>query len=153
VLNDDLLQTLAISDRVIAATASREHEELRRRERRYRGDRPPLDVRGRSVVLVDDGLATGSTMRAAIAGLRRLHPARIVVAVPVGGPDTCGELAAEADEAVCTHAPEEFRAVGEWYDDFTQTTDDEVRELLSRRASERSAAHPAATPGSGGAPR
>ena len=109
------------------------YEELARRERLYRGDRPPPDVAGRTVILVDDGLATGATMRAAIRALRPQHPARIVVAVPTASPDTCEALKAEADDVICAITPEPFFAVGHWYEDFAQTTDDEVRELLAQR--------------------
>jgi len=109
-----------------------ELRELERREAEYRGGRPPLDVRGKTVILVDDGLATGSTMRAAVAALRRLGPARIVVAVPVGARETCEEFEGEADEAICAREPEPFHAVGLWYEDFSQTSDEEVRELLTR---------------------
>jgi putative phosphoribosyl transferase len=130
VLNDDVVQTLQIPEDVIAATAAAEEGELKRRERAYRGDRPPLDVRGRTVILVDDGLATGSTMRAAVAALRQQQPANIVVAVPVAAPSTCAELSAEVDDIICAQMPQPFRAVGLWYEDFSQTTDQEVRDLL-----------------------
>ena len=132
VLNDEVVRVLRVSEEVIDAVAAEEGQELERREREYRGDRPPPDVRGRIVILVDDGLATGSTMRAAVAALRRQGPARIVMAVPVGAPETCGEMQEEADEAVCARTPEPFYAVGLWYEDFSQTTDDEVRDLLRR---------------------
>ncbi len=112
---------------------------MERRERTYRGGRPPLDVRGRTVILIDDGLATGSTMRTAVASLRRKEPARIVVAVPVGSAETCAEFQDEADETVCARTPEPFFAVGRWYEDFTQTTDEEVRDLLDRAAEGRTA--------------
>jgi putative phosphoribosyl transferase len=131
-LNDDVVQALRIPRRVIEAVAARELRELERRERAYRGDRPAPEVRGRTVILVDDGLATGSTMRAAVAALRRLGPARIVVAVPTAAPATCEEFRHEADECVCDITPDPFYAVGLWYEDFSQTTDDEVRELLER---------------------
>jgi predicted phosphoribosyltransferase len=108
-----------------------------RRERAYRADRPPPDLRDRIVILVDDGLATGATMRAAVAALRGQDPARIVVAVPVGAPSTCALLHAEADEIVCAAMPEPFYAVGQWYNDFSETTDDEVRSLLAAAWSER----------------
>jgi putative phosphoribosyl transferase len=134
VLNDDLVQALHIPHRLIEAVAARELVELERRELAYRDDRPMLDVRGRTVILVDDGLATGSTMRAAVTGLRRLRPARIVVAVPTAAPSTCEEFRHEADECVCDMTPEPFNAVGLWYEDFSQTTDDEVRDLLERSA-------------------
>lgn len=132
VKNDDVVRALNIPDDVLSGVAAREAQELRRREQLYRDNRPSPDVRGRTIVLVDDGLATGSTMRAAVAALRRLSPARIIVAAPVAAADTCAELAALADEAVCALTPEPFMAVGLWYEDFTQTTDDEVRELLGQ---------------------
>jgi predicted phosphoribosyltransferase len=132
VLNDDVVQTLQIPEEVIDEVAAREQQELQRRERLYRDDRPPCPVRGRTVILVDDGLATGSTMRAAVAALRQQHPARIIVAVPVGAAQTCTELETEADEVVCIHTPEPFYAVGLWYSQFSQTTDAEVHELLGR---------------------
>jgi len=131
-LDDDVVLALRIPRRVIEAVAARELRELERRERAYRGDRPAPEVRGRTVILVDDGLATGSTMRAAVAALRRLGPARIVVAVPTAAPATCEEFRHEADECVCDITPDPFYAVGLWYEDFSQTTDDEVRELLER---------------------
>ena len=136
VVNESTVNMLRIPDAVIDAVAEAEGRELRRRERDYRGDRPAPDVRGRTVILVDDGLATGSTMRAAVEALRRLGPARIVVAVPVGAPETCAEFQGEADEAVCAREPEPFYAVGLWYEDFAQTSDDEVRALLEQAAQE-----------------
>ena len=132
VLNDEIVRGLGISEHEIDAAAARELQELARRERLYRGDRPPPDVAGRTVILVDDGLATGATMRAAVAALRQRQPARIVIAVPTASPDTCEALKAEADDVVCAMTPEPFFAVGHWYEDFTQTTDDEVGELLAR---------------------
>jgi predicted phosphoribosyltransferase len=132
VLNDEIVRGLGISDHEIDAAAARELQELARRERLYRGDRPLPDIAGRTVILVDDGLATGATMRAAIAAVRQQQPARIVVAVPTASPDTSEALKAEADDVVCAMTPEPFLAVGHWYEDFTQTTDDEVRELLAR---------------------
>jgi putative phosphoribosyl transferase len=134
VLSQDVIEMLGISDTAIEAVAAREQAELARRERAYRGTRPAPEVHGRTVLLVDDGLATGATMRAAVRSVRARQPARIVVAVPVGAPETCAELRAEADEVVCAHSPEPFEAVGAWYDDFSQTSDDEVRELLARAA-------------------
>jgi hypoxanthine phosphoribosyltransferase len=131
VLNDQIAQSLRIPDYVIDRVAAEEREELAWRERAYRGGRPPLDVRGRT--LVDDGLATGATMRAAVMELRRHEPARIIVAVPTASRETCEELRAEVDEVVCAITPEPFHAVGYWYEDFTQTTGEEVRELLARR--------------------
>jgi putative phosphoribosyl transferase len=136
ILNEDVVHALGIPEHVIDAVAEKERRELLRRERDYRDDRPPPDVRGRTVLLVDDGLATGSTMRAAAAALRKLRPARVVVAVPVGSADTCAELADAADEVVCARTPEPFYAVGLWYDDFSQTTDEEVHELLDRAAAQ-----------------
>jgi putative phosphoribosyl transferase len=131
VLNDDVVRGLRIPDRVIDAVTALEQQELARRERLYRGDRTPPDVRGRTVILVDDGLATGATMHAAIAALRQQEPARIVVAVPTAAPETCNALRAEVDDVVCAITPEPFHAVGLWYEDFSQTTDEEVRELLA----------------------
>jgi putative phosphoribosyl transferase len=136
VINDQVVRALGIPDYVIEAVAAWEQQELERRERLYRGDRPPPDVRGKTVILVDDGLATGSTMLAAVEALRRQGPARIVVAVPVASPDTCELLKAEVHEVVCAATPEPFYAVGLWYQDFSQTTDEEVRELLARSATE-----------------
>jgi predicted phosphoribosyltransferase len=132
VVNEDVVRVLHIPDDLIDAVAEKEQRELERRERLYRGDRPAPNVHGRTVILVDDGLATGSTMRAAVAALRQQHPAWIVVAVPVGAPETCALFQEVADEAICGRTPEPFRAVGLWYRDFSQTTDEEVRELLDR---------------------
>jgi predicted phosphoribosyltransferase len=132
VLNDHVVAGLGIPEYVIDAVVNWETEELKRRERLYRGDRPPADVRGKTVILVDDGLATGSTMLAAVQALRQQGPARIVVAVPVASPDTCELMKAYVDEIVCAATPEPFYAVGLWYEDFSQTTDEEVRELLAR---------------------
>jgi putative phosphoribosyl transferase len=130
VLNEDIVGRLRIPGRVIDMVTAEGQQELRRREKLYRGDQRPIDVRGKTVILVDDGLATGSTMRAAIAALRSQGPSKIVVAVPVGAAETCAEFRREADEAICARTPEPFHAVGLWYEDFSQTTDDEVRELL-----------------------
>lgn len=132
VLNDEVLRMLKIPPELIEDVAARELRELERREQLYRGDRPAPVVRGRTVILVDDGLATGSTMRAAVAALKRMGPARIVVAVPTAATETCEELGREADECICDITPEPFRAVGLWYEDFSQTSDEEVRELLER---------------------
>ena len=132
VLNDPIVRDLHIPDYVIDRVAAEEGEELARRERAYRGGRPPLDMRDRTVILVDDGLATGATMRAAVKALRQHEPAPIIVAVPTASPETCEELKTEVDEVVCAITPEPFYAVGYWYEDFTQTTDQEVRELLAR---------------------
>ncbi|HWP43652.1 MAG TPA: phosphoribosyltransferase [Blastocatellia bacterium] len=130
VLNQDVVQYLGIPDSVIDAVASREQQELERREVSYRGDRPPLDVRGRCVILVDDGLATGSTMRAAVRAIKQQQPARVVVAVPTASSQTCDEFRSEVDEIICARMPEPFYAVGMWYEDFSQTTDEEVKGLL-----------------------
>jgi predicted phosphoribosyltransferase len=134
VLNDQIVAGLRIPPHVIEGVTAAELQELARRDRLYRGDRPPPDVRGRTVILVDDGLATGATMHAAVKALRALLPARVVVAVPTGAPETCAQLKAEADDVVCAITPEPFHAVGLWYEDFTQTTDEEVRDLLARGA-------------------
>jgi predicted phosphoribosyltransferase len=134
VLNDEIVRGLGIPETEIDGVVARELQELARRERLYRGDRPPPDVGGRTVILVDDGLATGATMRAAVRALRQRQPASIVVAVPTASPDTCEALRAEADDVICTMTPEPFFAVGHWYDDFTQTTDEEVHDLLARGA-------------------
>jgi putative phosphoribosyl transferase len=137
VLNRDVVDGLHIPGEVIDAVAAREARELARRQQAYRGDRPELEVRGKTAILADDGLATGSTMRAAATALRQQEPRRIVVAVPVASPVVCDELSAEVDEVVCAVKPEPFYAVGIWYDDFSQTTDDEVRALLERAAGAR----------------
>jgi putative phosphoribosyl transferase len=130
VLNDDVVRWYGIPESAIDRVAREEAEELERRERAYRRDRPAPDLANRVVILVDDGLATGSTMRAAAQAVRLLRPSRVVVAVPVGARQTCSEIAAVADEVVCARMPEPFSAVGQWYLDFNQTEDDEVRELL-----------------------
>jgi putative phosphoribosyl transferase len=135
VLNEDVLRSIAVSQAGIDAVTRTEQLELERRERAYRDGRPLVPVEGRVVILVDDGLATGSTMRAAVLAVRRLHPARVVVAVPVGAWQTCQELRDVADDVVCAFTPEPFRAVGLWYADFAQTTDAEVRQLLALAAS------------------
>jgi predicted phosphoribosyltransferase len=133
VMND--LHGWNVGEREIEQVAAREQQELARRERLYRGERESVAVEGRTVVIVDDGLATGATMRAAVAAIRRLHPASIVVAVPVGAAETCELLRREADEVVCAAMPSPFRAVGLWYRDFPQATDEEVRLLLERARS------------------
>ena len=132
VLNDDVVNYLGISGEVIDAVAADELKELERRERAYRGDRPEPDVHGKTVILIDDGLATGSTMRAAAAALRQKNPARLIVAVPVSASQTCDEYRMGVDEIICVKTPEPFLGVGQWYLDFSQTTDEEVRQLLAR---------------------
>ena len=136
VLNEDVVDYLGIPPNVIDSIAARELQELRRRELAYRGNRPEPDVKGKTVILVDDGLATGSTIRAAAQALRQQDPARIVVAVPVSAPQTCDEYRIGVDEIVCVVTPEPFYGVGQWYLDFSQTTDEEVRDLLERARKE-----------------
>jgi predicted phosphoribosyltransferase len=135
VLNEPVLQAEAVSAAVIERVAAVERRELRRRELAYRADRPPVDVRGRTVILVDDGLATGSSMRSAVSALRRGQPARLVVAVPVAARDTCEAFHSWVDEIVCVHTPHMLHAISVWYEDFSQTSDDEVRDLLRRAES------------------
>ena len=130
-LNQSIVSLAGISREDITEAIAREEAELRRREHAYRDDRPRPDLRGRSVILVDDGLATGATMRAAAAGVRGQGAAAVVVAVPVASPDTCEELRAVADETICLSTPEPFHAVGFWYRDFSETSDDEVRSILT----------------------
>lgn len=134
VINEDVVQHLGLSPAILASVAAVEQSELARREQAYRGGRPPVEVEGRTVILVDDGLATGSTMRAAVAALRRRHPARVVVAVPTAAPETCEGLTREVDDIVCAMTPTPFYGVGEWYEIFDQTGDEEVRDLLERAA-------------------
>ena len=137
VLNEDVLRALPNADEIIESVTAKETAELERREKSYRDDRPAPELRDRVVILVDDGLATGATMRAAVKALRQRGVAKIVVAVPVGPPDTCREFEDEADEIICASAPEFFQAVGQYYEDFSQTSDDEVRDLLARAAEDR----------------
>jgi len=137
VLNDDVVQMLAIPEEVINKVSTQEQHEVERRERLYRGDRPVYDVHGRTVILVDDGIATGATMRAAVAAVRHQHPARIIIAVPVAASVTCEEFEAEVDELVCVSRPEVFFAVSYWYEHFSQTTDEEVHDLLQQAAHEQ----------------
>lgn len=138
VLNDEVVRWLGISPDQIDAVARQEQQELERRQAAYRQG-ASLSLAGRIVILVDDGLATGSTMRAAVQAVKQQRPERVIVAVPVGAPDTCDELRALADEVICARTPEPFSAVGQWYLDFRQTTDEEVKALLN----ERLAPHPA----------
>lgn len=134
VLNQDVVLGLGIPSEMIDMVAAQEEMELERREREYRGGAPPIDVQGRTVILVDDGLATGSSMRVAALALQKKNPARIIVAVPVGAPSTCAQFESVVDKVVCGITPEPFWAVGQWYQDFSQTTDEEVRDLLNRAA-------------------
>jgi predicted phosphoribosyltransferase len=129
-LNRDVIADLQIPDEAVVETLERERAELDRRERLYRGDRPPIDVAGRTVIVVDDGLATGASVRVAVETLRRQHPTKIVVAVPVGAAETCAMLREVADDVVCLRTPSPFGGVGAWYDRFEQLTDDDVRAYL-----------------------
>lgn len=140
VINDDVVDAYQIAPEVIDEVTAEEQHELERRERLYRGRRPPVRVAGQTVIVVDDGLATGSTMRAAVAALRKMNPARIIVAVPTAAPQTCAEFRELADDCICVITPDPFYAVGLWYNDFSQTTDEEVCELLERAARQPSAA-------------
>ena len=134
-LNPDIVRSWQISKREIDAITARELRELERREFAYRDDRPKPAIKGKTILLIDDGVATGATMHAAVAALRQQQPARIVVAVPTAAPSTCAEFRAEVDEMICVITPDPFEAVGLWYEDFSQTTDDQVRDLLRRAAS------------------
>ena len=139
VLNQEVVDYIGADRSLIDKVAAREWLELERREAAYHGDWSRPEIRGATVILVDDGLATGSTMRAAAAALRVKEPASLIVAVPVAAPDTCDAFRSEVDEIICAITPEPFYAVGAWYEDFSQTTDEEVRELLRRaNATERS---------------
>jgi predicted phosphoribosyltransferase len=139
ILNEEVVRLLQIPEEVIDAASEAAWRELGRRERAYRDDRPLPAVRDRTVILIDDGLATGSTMRAAVAALRRQGPAHVVVAVPVAAPSTCEELRDEVDDVVCLRTPEPFYSVGSWYEDFSQTSDAEVHALLEEAAHDASA--------------
>ena len=139
VINRDVVETLRISEDVITAVERRERKELERRQRAYRGDRPPPNLRGKRVILIDDGLATGATMRSAIKAVRTRAPAMIVVAVPLAPEETVAVLEQEADEVVCLTTPEPFVAIGCWYHDFPQASDGEVRDLLARAWQEEKA--------------
>lgn len=132
VLNGDVIRYASIPDHVVDAVARTEQQELERREKSYRGIRPPIDVAGKTVFVVDDGLATGSTMRAAVMALRNMNAHEVIVAVPVAAKETCLEFRTIADDIICLRTPSPFQAVGLWYDDFAQTTDDEVHALLDR---------------------
>ncbi len=136
-LNEDVVDYLGIPDSVIDEVAAREQQELERRMRLYRGESPPPVIAGRTVILADDGLATGATMRAAVAALRQQRPVRLVVAVPTAAAETCDALRSAVDDLLCAITPEPFDGVGRWYDDFSQISDDEVRTLLARAAQAR----------------
>jgi predicted phosphoribosyltransferase len=138
VLNREVVDALNIPPRVIDAVAQREQQELERRERTYRDGNPPPEVRGKTVILVDDGLATGASMHAAIQGLREQEPAHIVVAVPTASPETCEAFEDEVDRIVCAETPQPFFGVGFWYENFSQTSDEEVRRLLTQAKQQRS---------------
>ncbi len=137
VINEEVVRMLHIPKEVIDAVAAKEQRELERRERLYRDDRPLPAMNGYTVILVDDGLATGSTMLAAVEALRQQHPARLVVAVPVAAPSTCEEFGAEVDEVICAQTPAPFYGVGYWYEDFSQLSDEEVHDLLSQAEQEK----------------
>jgi predicted phosphoribosyltransferase len=130
VLNEEIVHTLGVNRNVIDMVARQEQQELERREQKYRGDRPPIEVKGKTVILIDDGLATGASMRAAVAGLRTRNPARLVAAVPTAAPETCQAFESEVDEMICATTPQPFYGVSRWYKDFSQTTDLKVRLLL-----------------------
>jgi len=138
VLNEDVMRAIPHADEAIETVTARETAEMQRREQTYRQGRPAPELRDRIAILVDDGLATGATMRAAVKALRQRGAAKIVVAVPVGPPDTCHEIEEQADETICLSTPEFFQAVGQYYEDFSQTTDEDVRELLGRSAQNES---------------
>jgi predicted phosphoribosyltransferase len=139
-LNEDVMRMLNVSEAYLTAVTATQQAEARRREALFRGSRPPLALAGRTVLLVDDGLATGATMRAAVRSVRQQRPQRLVVAVPVGSPEACAALRGEADEVVCLHEPDDFGAVGYYYQDFTQTEDGDVQALLAEFAGSRRAA-------------
>jgi putative phosphoribosyl transferase len=147
VLNEHVVDLAGLDADAMRSVAEREADELERRERRYRGDRPPLDVAGATVVVVDDGLATGATMRAAVGALRQRGAAQIIVAVPVGAPEACERLGAEADTVICLRRPRAFRAVGVWYDDFSEVGDAEVAGLLATHPSTVASAGSSPAPG------
>jgi predicted phosphoribosyltransferase len=140
VLNEDVVRAIPHADQAIEVLTARETAELQLREQIYREGRPAPELRDRIAILVDDGLATGATMRAAVKALRQQGAAKIVVAVPVGPPDTCHEIEEQADETICLSMPEFFQAVGQYYEDFSQTTDEDVRELLAHGAEEQGGA-------------
>lgn len=132
VLNRDIVQSLGISRSTIDKVAEKEHSELERREKYYRGDRPKPEIKGKHVILIDDGLATGASMKSAVRAVRSWNPVEVIVAVPTSAPDTCELFEHEADKIICLSTPEPFYGVGAWYEDFSQTTDEEVSDLLER---------------------
>ncbi len=134
VLNEDLIHELEIPEEIIEETTLREQDELARREKLYRGDRPPVDVHEKIVILIDDGLATGASMYAALLAVREGHPAHTIVAVPVGAPETCQSFQRSVDEIICALTPAPFYGVGSWYEDFSQVSDEQVRDLLEDNA-------------------
>lgn len=137
VINKEVLPYLKITDEAIEQVAKKEEAELKRRRREYTGDREPIDITGKVAIIIDDGLATGSTMKAAIAAVKEKSPSKIIVGVPVAPPSTCDELEDSVDDMICLLKPEYFRAVGLWYDVFDQTSDQEVKDLLQKAESER----------------
>ncbi|HXQ22717.1 MAG TPA: phosphoribosyltransferase [Candidatus Acidoferrales bacterium] len=139
VLNEDVMSMLNVSDTYLRREMDLELQEIHRRQERYRGGRPPVQIDGRTVIVVDDGIATGGSMRAALRGVRRAHPKRLVLAVPVAPPETIESLRSEADDVVCLSTPAYFHAVGQFYNDFTQTTDEEVIRLLDAACEQRTA--------------
>jgi putative phosphoribosyl transferase len=147
VLNEDVMSFLRVSDEYLEREVALELREIRRRQERYRGGRPPAPIAGRTVIVVDDGIATGGSVRAALRGVRRGHPQRLILAVPVAPADTIAALEPEADTIVCLSTPEFFQAVGQFYDDFTQTTDEEVIELLDAARQHHGAPVAAKAPG------
>jgi putative phosphoribosyl transferase len=151
VLNEDVVRSLGIPEEAIHKGAARAQHEVERRERLYRGNRPACEVHGRPIILVDDGMATGATMRAAIAAVRQRQPARVIIAVPVAASATCEELAAEGDEVVCILRPESLYAVGLWYEHFSQLTDQEVADLLEQATHEGELTTPQKQPRTSGA--
>lgn len=132
VLNDSLIDQLAITDKMLASVAAQEQQELERRERVYRGDNPRVELTDKKAILVDDGIATGASMKAAIEALRAHKPEKIIVAVPVSPPDTYMEIKEQVDEFVCIDTPQPFYGVGMWYEDFSQTTDEEVKKYMNQ---------------------
>jgi putative phosphoribosyl transferase len=142
VFNEDVTRMVDLPDQVVNLVIRQEARELARREALYRGGRPLLDLRGRTAILVDDGLATGASMRAAVSALKAAGPAHMVVAVPIGSPEVCAELRDDVDDVLCAVTPEPFHAVGRWYEDFTPTSDQEVRALLATASGRADEAHP-----------